>query len=108
MADEPSPSTVPDAAANPVVRGESPGGAAGAGAGGAGAAGGTSAGPGEGADQGATGVNQGATGTRPLGETPLSAQATEKDAFAERPEAFVGAAFAGGLALAMIMRRLAR
>jgi hypothetical protein len=54
------------------------------------------------------GVNQGATGTRPLGETPLSAQATEKDAFAERPEAFVGAAFAGGLALAIVMRRLTR
>jgi hypothetical protein len=28
--------------------------------------------------------------------------------FAERPEAFVGAAFAGGLALAMILRRFAR
>ena len=54
------------------------------------------------------GVNQGATGKRPLGESPLSAQATEKDAFAERPEAFVGAAFAGGLALALVMRRLAR
>jgi hypothetical protein len=53
-------------------------------------------------------VNQGATGNRPLGESPLSAQATEKDAFAERPEAFVGAAFAGGLALALVMRRLAR
>jgi hypothetical protein len=56
----------------------------------------------------AEGVNQGATGNRPLGESPLSAQATEKDAFAERPEAFVGAAFAGGLAVALIMRRLAR
>jgi hypothetical protein len=56
----------------------------------------------------AEGVNQGATGNRPIGESPLSAQATEKDAFAERPEAFVGAAFAGGLALALIMRRLAR
>jgi hypothetical protein len=54
------------------------------------------------------GVNQGATGNRPLGESPLSAQATEKDAFAERPEAFVGAAFAGGLALALVIRRLAR
>jgi hypothetical protein len=30
------------------------------------------------------------------------------DPFAERPEAFVGAAFAGGLALALIIRRLAR
>ena len=69
----------------------------------------------QGAEQGAAGasgtaegVNQGATGNRPLGETPLSAQATDKDAFAERPEAFVGAAFAGGLALAIVMRRLAR
>jgi hypothetical protein len=33
---------------------------------------------------------------------------SEADAFAERPEAFVGAAFAGGLALALIIRRLAR
>ena len=49
-----------------------------------------------------------ATGNRPLGESPLSAQAIEKDAFAERPEAFVGAAFAGGLALALVIRRLAR
>ena len=53
-------------------------------------------------------MNQGATGNRPLGESPLSAQATEKDAFAERPEAFVGAAFAGGLVLAIVLRRLAR
>ena len=67
----------------------------------------TTAGSGSGAGPGA-GVNQGATGNRPLGESPLSAQATEKDAFAERPEAFVGAAFAGGLALALVMRRLAR
>jgi hypothetical protein len=65
----------------------------------------TGGGPSAGA---AEGVNQGATGNRPLGESPLSAQATEKDAFAERPEAFVGAAFAGGLAVALIMRRLAR
>jgi hypothetical protein len=40
-------------------------------------------------------------------ETPLNV-ATEDDPFAERPEAFVGAAFAGGLVLAMIMRRFAR
>jgi hypothetical protein len=113
MADEPSPSAEPDAAEDTAVRGDHPGGAArGTGAAGAGT---TSAGPSEGVDQGATGVdpgatgvNQGATGNRPVGETPLNAQATEKDAFAERPEAFVGAAFAGGLALAMIMRRLAR
>jgi hypothetical protein len=49
----------------------------------------------------------GPAATPPLGESPLSA-ASEDDAFAERPEAFVGAAFAGGLALALIMRRLAR
>jgi hypothetical protein len=43
----------------------------------------------------------------PPAESPLGAT-TADDAFAERPEAFVGAAFAGGLALALIMRRLAR
>ena len=79
MADEPSPDTTA----------------------GTGTGAGPSAGPG-------AGVNQGATGNRPMGESPLSAQATEKDAFAERPEAFVGAAFAGGLALALVMRRLSR
>jgi hypothetical protein len=64
-------------------------------------------------------VNQGATGERPggehavrasdsgPGETPLSVE-SESDPFAERPEAFVGAAFAGGFALAMILRRFAR
>jgi hypothetical protein len=51
--------------------------------------------------------NQGATGGRPLGESPLGA-ATDDDPFAERPEAFVGAAFAGGLALALILRRFTR
>ena len=45
--------------------------------------------------------------TPPPGESPLSV-GSEADAFAERPEAFVGAAFAGGLALALIIRRLAR
>jgi hypothetical protein len=48
-----------------------------------------------------------AVSTPPLGESPLSA-GTEDDPFAERPEAFVGAAFVGGLALALIMRRFAR
>jgi hypothetical protein len=43
----------------------------------------------------------------PPGESPLSVGSAD-DPFAERPEAFVGAAFAGGLALALIMRRLAR
>jgi hypothetical protein len=64
-------------------------------------------------------INQGATGERPNGEhaprasdrvpreTPLSVGA-ESDPFAERPEAFVGAAFAGGIALALILRRFAR
>ena len=52
-------------------------------------------------------INQGATGARPFGETPLSVE-SESDPFAERPEAFVGAAFAGGLALALILRRFAR
>jgi len=51
--------------------------------------------------------NQGATGTRPLGETPVTVE-SETDPFAERPEAYVGAAFAGGLALALILRRLTR
>ena len=51
--------------------------------------------------------NQGATGGRPFGETPMSVEA-DSDPFAERPEAFVGAAFAGGLALALILRRFAR
>ena len=43
----------------------------------------------------------------PGGQSPLSV-GSEEDAFAERPEAFVGAAFAGGLALALILRRLTR
>jgi hypothetical protein len=50
--------------------------------------------------------NQGATGDRPLGAAPLSVE-TESDPFAERPELFVGAAFAGGLVLAVILRRFA-
>jgi hypothetical protein len=59
------------------------------------------------ATQTADQVNQGATGQRPLGETPLSVD-SESDPFAKRPEAFVGAAFAGGFALAVILKRLAR
>ena len=60
-------------------------------------------------NQGATAEvpNQGATGARPMGETPLQADATDSDPFAERPEAFVGAAFAGGLVLALILRKWA-
>ena len=33
---------------------------------------------------------------------------SQEDTFAEKPELFVGAAFAGGLALALLLRRLAR
>ena len=51
--------------------------------------------------------NQGATGSRPMGESPLQADVADPDPFAERPEAFVGAAFAGGLVLALILRKLA-
>ena len=51
--------------------------------------------------------NQGATANRPLGESPLSAP-TQDDPFAERPEAFVGAAFAGGFVVALLLKRLAR
>jgi hypothetical protein len=43
----------------------------------------------------------------PPGESPVGVGSAD-DPFAERPEAFVGAAFAGGLALALIIRRLAR
>ena len=50
---------------------------------------------------------QTASSAPPPGESPLSV-GTEDDPFAERPEAFVGAAFVGGLALALIMRRFAR
>jgi hypothetical protein len=56
-------------------------------------------------DPGAAGM--GPEGPAPRGETPLGV-ATETDPFADRPELFVGAAFAGGFALAMILRRLAR
>ena len=69
-------------------------------------------------NQGATGeVPPEAVGTEPTsdaraggdahGETPLSV-AAETDPFADRPELFVGAAFAAGFALAMILRRVAR
>jgi hypothetical protein len=51
--------------------------------------------------------NQGATANRPMGESPLQADSAEADPFAERPEAFVGAAFAGGLVLALLLRKLA-
>jgi hypothetical protein len=35
-------------------------------------------------------------------------QAADHDAFAERPEVYMGAAFAGGLALAALLRLLGR
>ncbi len=46
----------------------------------------------------------------PAGSTsPADAdQAAGHDAFAERPEVYVGAAFAGGLALAALLRLLGR
>jgi hypothetical protein len=64
--------------------------------------------------------NQGAAGGRPpggehsawpsasrssSGESPLQAASADPDPFAEHPEAFVGAAFVGGLALALILKR---
>jgi hypothetical protein len=51
--------------------------------------------------------NQGATGERPIGESPLQADIADPDPFAEHPEAFVGAAFVGGLTLALILKRFA-
>jgi hypothetical protein len=43
------------------------------------------------------------------GPSPAEAQAAAGgDAFAERPELFVGAAFAGGLVLAQIVKRIGR
>ncbi|MGI8845669.1 MAG: hypothetical protein ACR2HC_05780 [Thermoleophilaceae bacterium] len=43
------------------------------------------------------------------GQSPADAYAaTESDAFAERPEIYVGAAFAGGLAIAGLIRLLGR
>ena len=44
-----------------------------------------------------------ATAAQPPGDTP---GVDEGDTFAERPEVFVGAAFAGGLALAGVLRWL--
>jgi hypothetical protein len=60
-------------------------------------------------NQGVTGdpPNQGATGTRPMGQSPLQADASDSDPFAERPEAFVGAAFAGGFVLALLLKKWA-
>jgi hypothetical protein len=51
--------------------------------------------------------NQGATANRPMGETPLTVE-SDGDAFTQRPEAFVGAAFAGGFALALLLKRVSK
>jgi hypothetical protein len=56
------------------------------------------------ATEAAEAVNQGATGDAPPATAPEPGGAGG-DAFAARPEAFVGAAFAGGFALALLMRR---
>jgi hypothetical protein len=46
-------------------------------------------------------------GSPPAGGTsPIGGQQSDDDPFAERPELFVGGAFVGGLALAMLLRRL--
>jgi len=43
------------------------------------------------------------------GESPAAAHAAGgDDTFAERPELFVGAAFAGGLVVAQVLKRLRR
>jgi hypothetical protein len=61
-----------------------------------------------GSEPATAGINQGATGARPLGESPANVATKGGDAFDERPEAFVGAAFIGGFALAMILKRVLR
>jgi hypothetical protein len=38
--------------------------------------------------------------------SPIQGQKSDDDAFAERPELFVGGAFVGGLVLAMVLKRL--
>jgi hypothetical protein len=46
--------------------------------------------------------------TAPWGSPAAADEAAAPDAFAERPELFVGAAFAGGVALAGLLRFLGR
>ena len=57
-------------------------------------------------------ASTGAPGAAPWqtpAESPADAHAAaEQDAFAERPEVFVGAAFAGGLVVAGLIRWLGR
>jgi hypothetical protein len=71
-----------------------------------GAAAGTPAAAAPTADAG--GGGQGATAARPLGESPASVSGEGRDAFDERPEVFVGGAFVGGFAVAMILKRVVR
>jgi hypothetical protein len=61
------------------------------------------------ASRGSTGGTTGAPWSE-QGQSPASAQAaaTDDDAFAERPEVYVGAAFAGGLVLAGVLRWLGK
>jgi hypothetical protein len=50
---------------------------------------------------------EGGPDSPPRGQSPLDGQAnTEHDTFREHPEYFVGAAFAGGLATALLLRVL--
>jgi hypothetical protein len=51
---------------------------------------------------------EGGPDSPPREQSPLGAQAAaaEPDPFAERPELYVAGAFAGGLALAMLLRAL--
>jgi hypothetical protein len=59
------------------------------------------------ASQGSTGETTSPSGAPWQGQSPADAQAAaESDAFAERPEVYVGAAFAGGLVLAGVLRWL--
>jgi hypothetical protein len=47
-----------------------------------------------------------AAGSPPAGTSPIGGQKGGDDPFAERPELFVGGAFVGGLALALLLKRL--
>jgi hypothetical protein len=49
--------------------------------------------------------DQGAAGEAPPLESPLTVE-TEGGAFADHPEILVGGAFIGGLALALLVRRV--
>jgi hypothetical protein len=61
------------------------------------------------ASQGSTGASAAESGapSSGQGQSPADAQAAaETDTFAERPEVYVGAAFAGGLVVAGVLRWL--